>query len=152
MINIKNNSHKDVVNEIFLSRGRAITKFASMEKIIATFIAIHYLKSGYKKFLEEFLEHDLLSFDFKKRILYLIIKKYYPQFEFPNEELEDLQKLRNLIAHSSLIFIKNQGWFFVHKGRDNDVKDTFLRWDNLIDTIGPKITNLPNIKVKKITY
>lgn len=142
------------LEDIYQLKGKATSTFAYIEVLISLFITVHYFGSKNEPFIEEVLEHDYFSFELKKRILYKILKKHYPGHSFPNKNLDDLQQIRNLIAHGAIAGRvtgpQKVNPIFRHQGKDHPIKETFEEWDKLSKTVEDATKNLPKIKISVV--
>lgn len=74
---------------------------AMVERIMNRLICLNYFKTvTNKEFTSELLQDQYFSFELRKRIFKLIYEKMYPKLKFPWKALQEMQRLRNIIAHS----------------------------------------------------
>lgn len=151
--------------EIHAFIGKAVSGCSYLEHLVSLFLAIHYTstdKKLHEPLMEEVFENDFFSFELKKRIFYKVLKeRYHAVYEsFPRKELEELQELRNLLAHAKIVgeIQKNEKTgkaeivvFLRHKSKQHSITESQERYKRLVDVVSPVLKNLPQLKVTTVS-
>jgi hypothetical protein len=93
----------EVWEELYKIVGEVVSKAAYVEQRMNRIIARHYLGDESGALVEEVFEQERFSFDAKREIMCGLFEKHYPGHEFPDGKLRQLQKLRNIFAHGSIV-------------------------------------------------
>lgn len=94
---------------INLRRGNILSNFSIIERLVSEVIAAHYTNDITKaeKMILDIFEDEYFSFGTKMNIFKKVIKENYPNESIFYNKLHNLNKLRNLVAHGSIIVMKN---------------------------------------------
>lgn len=96
--------HMDALEKHKLSRGDILISFSAAEELIGYYIAENVTSSKKTRdlFVGSVIAQPLFSFELKKKIFYDLLKKKGLYKEFPRDALEDMQWIRNRVAHGSV--------------------------------------------------
>ncbi len=137
------NEYTESMNAIDRKRGNTLSNFSYIEFLITKIIIKNYnLKDDIKEqqITTDILEDEYISFGAKLRILKKIINKYHPAKykKFPFGKIEELNKLRNIIAHSSLgmkidqkTAIATSQILFIHGGEEKEAEVIISKYNHL---------------------
>ena len=91
------------LEKLHIVRSLSFQDIALIELAVNRLICLYFIgKNTDKRFIEELLQHAHFSFELRKRIFKKIYKEKYPESKFPWRALEEIQKLRNIVAHGRI--------------------------------------------------
>lgn len=91
------------LKEIHFGRSLVFQDMAIVEISMNRLISLHFLNNPLDdSFIKQMLQHPYFSFELRKRIFKMIFKEKYPEIKFSWRDLEEMQKLRNIIAHGRI--------------------------------------------------
>lgn len=106
------NNYKEMEKNSEIVRGRIIDATITLENFISTQLTNFFAKENISILFDKYIMSDTLNFDQKKQILCSLIKSEeiklknsYEKFSF---DLQTVQDLRNIIAHTTLKTTKEE--------------------------------------------
>lgn len=74
-----------------------------IEKAMNGLISLYFFNdNANNKFISELLQEQYFSFELRKRIFKRIFEKKYPESKFPWSSLNEMQRIRNIVAHGRI--------------------------------------------------
>ena len=145
---------KEDLNERTFNRGKIIEDVSVIEESIGIFISIHYFAKINEEFIAEVLEDESFGLQLLKNILGAILKSHHPDIRFPFSELDELQGIRNIIAHAkkkidATYYTDKEPTstepYYMRRGKKRDAKKLEGRFYKLKDIVRNAIVALPNM-------
>ena len=125
-----------------------------IEESIGVFVSIHYFGEINEVFVAEVLEDELFGLQLLKNVLHTILKKHHPEISFPFSELDELQGIRNIIAHAKKKVDRtyyadreptDTEPYYVRRGKKREAAELERRFFELKDTVRNAIVSLPGM-------
>lgn len=142
------------LSEITFNRGKMIEDVSVIEESVGIFISVHYFGGINELFIAEVLEDELFGLQILKNVLSTILKKHHPDIRFPFSELDELQGIRNIIAHAKKKIDRtyytdreptDTAPYYMRRGKKRGAKELEERFFKLKDIVRDAIVVLPNM-------
>ncbi len=141
------------MNEVAIRRGNIIANFAFIESLISNFVIMHYIKDEklVSSFQQDIFEDEFFSYILKFNLFKKVLSKYYTQDfkKFPIDQFRQLSKIRNIIAHASIVLFADRKTkkvltqiMFNHNGEKFNAQEKMDEYDVLKNKIQPQLQNL----------
>lgn len=117
------------IDELRMCRGRVIEKFVAIEQFITELITRHYFGKENYDFTLNVLGDDQSNFGFKRNIFLHLFK---PEKRFI-DNLNNLNKIRNIFSHAPLTHKHNENEYFFRKVDSENPINMDLNPKNLSD-------------------
>lgn len=111
------------LKKIHFDRSVIFQDIGMVEMALNKLVSLYFFNNNSNElFIGEMLQNPYFSFELRKRVFVMIFKKKYPSEKFALKDLEDMQKFRNIIAHSRIDKINEGGmykfYYCYHTERD----------------------------------
>lgn len=136
-------------------RGANLATMAAIEDTINAFVSVHYFGSFNENFASEMLESEYFPLHLRIKVVKTILRKHYPEINFPFSELEEMQRLRNIMAHivtktdlsgtAETVAVGES--FYPYQGVRHPVEEVHARFKELEDKVVAGLGTLPGIKL-----
>lgn len=133
--------------KFFETRGRIVTNFAFIEKVMIRFISIHYFGISNSAFEDEVLSDKYFNFGLLENIFNKVLDNY-PEHrsKVSKQNIKDLRDLRNFVAHG-LQMIKGGVTYLERSGKTELATEVFDKYFTKRDLIMPQLLQLPAIGI-----
>lgn len=147
----------EILKEATRQRGEILDGIASVEETLNYFISIHFFKSINIDFISKVLEHPYFGLELRTQIVGAILKEHYSKINFPFKEWQELQKIRNVVAHApkkAEVTINPDGTrtmssvFYPYRGEQWNTDQIFGSYVELLEVVKKGLEGLPNLSLQ----